>query len=118
MSDVFYWIGVSVVVVAAAFVAIAGALWAYFNLIDGRFHAILFRKSARRLSIASWHESRLTRKGQTDSEDWPADDWPVNKRPLYLSCRIGQRRLFMLAGLLSGPRDRVIRGEHPEGKTP
>ena len=114
MSDAFYWIGVVVVGGLAVLAVIAAALWIYYNLLSNRFNAILFRTSERRLSIASWHATRLVRKEQPE-EGWPADDWPINKRPFYLSCRVGNRRLFLLAGLISGPRDRVIRGEHPEG---
>lgn len=116
MGDIFYWVGVVVVGAAGSLTIAAVMLWVYYNLLADRFNAILFRASKRRLSIASWHETRMIRKGQ-DDEGWPADDWPVNTRPLYLSCRIGNRRLFLLDGLLSGPRDRVIRGTHPEHKS-
>ena len=115
--EAFYWIGLAVSVVAAVAVIGFGLLWIYVNLLSDRFSATLFRTSPRRLTIAAWHESRAVFKGQaSNDDDWPADDWPVNKRPLYLSCRIGQRRLFLLAGVLSGPRYRVIRGEHPENQ--
>lgn len=115
MTDAFYWIGVVVVCGLSVLVISVGLLWIYFNLLHDRFNAIMFRKSERRLSIASWHATRLIRKGQSSDDDWPADDWPINKRPFYLSCRIGGRRLFILAGLISGPRANIIRGAHPEG---
>ena len=112
--EAFYWIGLAVSVVVAVAIFGFGLLWVYVNVLSNRFSAILFRTSPRRLTIAAWHESRMVVKGHDADDDWPADDWPINKRPLYLSCRIGQRRLFILAGVLSGPRYRVIHGEHPE----
>lgn len=109
--SLFYWIGV--VACGALAVCIAGyvVLLAYFRLIYRRFSAILFRKSRRRLSIASWHSSRIMR--QDGENDHYADDWVVNERPLYVSCRIGDRRLFILAGTLKGPRSSVLKGDHP-----
>lgn len=116
MVNAFHWIGVTVVVVAALLVLLFVVLRAYFWLIHDRFGAILFRKSQRRLSIASWHQSRLIRKGESEAEqmaDWLADDWVVNERPLYLSYQLGKRRLFILAGLIDGPRFSSIRGHYP-----
>lgn len=114
MIDVFHWIGVAAVATVAIAVVGAGLFWLYANFLHGRFSTILFRKGQRRLSIASWHQSRLLmRGGDSQPNEWQADDWPVNERPLYLSFRVGNRRLFILAGLLSNVRDSVIRGAHP-----
>lgn len=117
MSAAFYWIGVAVVAVAALAAVLFVLLWLYFTLLHQRFGAILFRKSQRRLSLASWHASRLVRKGEQVGEgddQWPADDWVINQRPFYLSYSLGKRRLFVMAGLLDGPRGSSILGKHPE----
>lgn len=114
MTEAFYWIGVAVS--ALAILAIVGVALLLFwgRLIHGRFHAILFRKGQRRLSVAAWHGSRLVSK-QADDGLYDFDDWPVNERPLYLSYRLGQkRRLFFLAGMMTGRRSSVGKGRHPE----
>jgi len=105
---VFYWIGVGVVLTIAALAIIIGLIWIYAWVIHRRFNAILFRKGQRRLSLASWYNSRLM-----GNPNFNADDWPIGERPFYLSYRIGSKRLFVLAGLMTGPRHAVITGQHP-----
>lgn len=114
MTDAFHWIGIAVTAIAGICLALFIILRAYFSLIHGRFGAILFRKSPRRLSIASWHRTRLVGLSN-DPEDTHhnADDWVVNERPFYLSYEVLGIRLFILAGTLKGPRYSSIRGEHP-----
>lgn len=114
MSGVFYWIGVAVVVAAAVAAVCLVAAWLYAVLIHRRFGLIFFRKSQRRLSIASWHQSRIIQKSQADIEvDWPADDWPICERPFYLSYEAGKRRYFVMAGWLEPMRADSIKGKRP-----
>lgn len=109
MTDIFYWIGV-VTVALLGFAATAVALIAaYVFLIHDRFNVIFFRKGQRRLSIASWHSSKLV-----DQDTFEVDDFLINERPLYVSYRFGRRRAFVMFGLLSDPRYRALWGKHPE----
>lgn len=113
MDDAFYWIGVAVVAVAALAAALYALAWMYFRGVHGRIGAILFRKGERRLSLTSWHPSRLL-----SDKHYTADDWPINERPFYLSYQIGRRRLFVMAGALEPMRSAAVRGKHPEETTP
>lgn len=88
--------------------ALAACAWLYFNFLHGRFGLIFFRKSERRLSIASWHRSKLS-----NADEFLADDWVVNERPFYFAYWFNGRRYFVLLGFLKGPRHSPIRGEHP-----
>lgn len=116
MSEAFYWVGV---VVTAAF-CVVGLLivliWLWANLIHNRFSAIFFRPTKRRISLASWHQTRLTVKGgnmPSGDEDWPADDHVIGPRPFYLSYKIGEVSLFVMFGTLRAYRHSSIRGRHP-----
>lgn len=114
MDVVFYWIGIGAVALAMIAVVFVAALFFWSRCIKGRFSAILFRKGERRLSIASWYAGKLLRTdGESRDDDWPADDWPIGERPFYLSFRIGECRLFLLAGMLSPRRSSSIKGIHP-----
>lgn len=112
MSDVaFYWLGVGVALTVAVAVTVVALGYLYAILIHDRFGLIFFRKTQRRLSIASWYNAKLM-----NDEHFHADDWPVNERPFYLSYEIGERRLFVMAGILEPRRNMPISGKHPEGK--
>lgn len=113
-SEVFWWIG-AVVSAVAVFVMLAAVLLLIWGrLIHDRFHAILFRKTERRMSVASWQGSRVVSRHGPDDGMSGFDDWPVNERPLYLSYRFSKkRRLFFLAGIMTGPRSSVGKGKHP-----
>lgn len=116
LAVVFSAIGFAVVALVVLAAVLFVLAWVYFNLIEGRFGAILFRRSPRRLSLASWHQTRLVQKGESDDElltDWPADDFPIGERPFYLSYQVGKRRLFIMAGRLGEHRSAVIKGKHP-----
>jgi hypothetical protein len=107
--DTFYWIGVCATALAVLLVVGAVLFVAYATLLHGRFNLILFREGERRLSIASWHNARFAR------DDFEADDWPIGKRPFYLSYKLNDnRRLFIMCGTISGPRFGRVRGAHPE----
>lgn len=110
MNDLFHWIGIVTVTVLALAAAAAFALVFYGYCIDGRFHMILFQRGSRRLSLASWRNF----KGICDNT-YQADDWPIGARPFYLSYRYSRdRRLFMMFGTMSGPRERALAGPpHP-----
>lgn len=106
----FYWIGVGVVGCLCAGAAIVALFWLYARFLHGRFGTIFFRRTERRISIASWYSSRLM-----SDEHYCADDWPIAQRPFYLSYELpSQRRLFVLVGILSPRRDMPIRGQHPD----
>ncbi|MBF5091961.1 hypothetical protein F1640_18575 [Novosphingobium sp. NBM11] len=110
MNDLFHWIGVVTVAAISIAVLAAGGLTFYGYCIEGRFHTILFQRGSRRLSLASWRNF----KGIGDNS-YQADDWPIGPRPFYLSYRYSrERRLFLMFGTMSGPRNRVLSGErHP-----
>lgn len=110
--DPFHWIGLIITCLAGACLALFIILRAYFWLIHDRFSAIFFKPSKRRISIASWHHTRLA-TCENDRSNWPADDHVVGPRPFYLSYRVGKKRFFILAGTLGEWRDRSIRGDHP-----
>lgn len=110
MASAFYWIGVGVVGLLVIAAVLIGLIWIYANLIHGRFELKLFRKTQRRLSIAAWHQSRLSCRAD---DEWPADDFPVNERPFYLSYLVGGKRLFLMACVLSDNRWNSIKGKHP-----
>jgi len=112
-GEVFRWIGIVTIGAILTGALMFASLWLYANLIYQRFGAILFRKSERRLSLASWHATKLMRKGEQSDDDWPADDFPINERPFYLSYQIGQRRFFMMLGWLGPHRSAPIKGRHP-----
>lgn len=112
---VFWWIGVVVFALTALAVLGFAILWLWANLIHKRFNAIFFRETQRRISLASWHRTRLSmRGGEAPPEDeWPADDHVVGPRPFYLSYKIGQRRIFIMFGTLGLYRHSSIKGRHP-----
>lgn len=116
MGDaIIWWTGaISLCAAALAFFAfVIVFLWA--NFIHNRFSAIFFRKTLRRISLASWHQTRLVMKGgeAPPADDWPADDHVIGPHPFYLSYRVGKRRLFIMAGTLGEWRNSSIRGMHP-----
>jgi hypothetical protein len=114
MTSVFFWIGVGFTAAFAIVALLAALFLLYAWLIHGRFGLIFFRKSQHRLSIVSWHQARLTYKGDDRGDkEWPADDWPINERPFCLTYRIGTKRVFILAGMLGEHRSNVISGTHP-----
>jgi hypothetical protein len=108
-DELFWWVGYLVVVIAGLLAILFVLGWAYFQLIHGRFGAIIFRKGDRRLSIASWYNGRLM-----SDDHFTADDYPICERPLYLSYRVGGHRIFFMAGTLGPHRHAVIKGEHPD----
>lgn len=109
----FQWFGLVIAGIIVGMAALLGLLIAYYRLVHRRFGFILFRKGPRRLSIASWNNARLLSRGQ--ETPWRADDWPVCERPFYASCRIGNRRLFILAGTIpDSPRFNAVEGVHPD----
>lgn len=114
MTDIYHWIGVGVVFTLAAIAVIAALFSLYLNLIHGRFGLIFFARRPRRLSIASWHHGRISRKDEASgNDDWPADDFPINERPFLLTYRVGKRSYFVMAGHLAPYRNRPIKGTHP-----
>lgn len=107
-------IGAIVVTLAAALFIAWVIAFLYFRLIHSRFNVIFFKRGVRRLSIASWHPSRLTYNGDVRGDtEWPADDHVINERPFYLSYRIGRRRYFVMMGHIGDIRSNVIKGTHP-----
>lgn len=114
MDTALWWTG-AVVVALASIAAIGFALlWLWANLIHDRFSAIFFREGKRRISLASWHQSKISMRGEGPSlDDWPADDHVIGPRPFYLSYKIGKRRLFIMAGTLGLYRHSSIKGRHP-----
>lgn len=112
-EQTFYWIGVGVVSTLAVAATIIALFMLYAWAIHDRFGLIFFRKTERRLSIASWHRAKLL----TD-EHFAADDFPVNERPFCLTYKVGQRRLFILAGFLSPHRHMPIKGTPPPTPSP
>ncbi len=109
MQDVFYWIGIAVSVIVILAIGISVLLFAYVHLIHDRFRWIPFRKTPRRLSIASWHQSKLV-----SDEHFKADDWVISPRFFYLDYKLGTRRWFIMTGLLDPMRYAQISGKHPE----
>ncbi|MDI3491990.1 MAG: hypothetical protein PWP11_3267, partial [Thauera sp.] len=81
MSDAFHYIGIAVCVAVAVGAIFVAAVIAHDRLIRDRFSWIPFRKGERRLSIASWHSSKLVNRDNDREDDWPADDWPIGERP-------------------------------------
>lgn len=113
-ESAFYWIGIVVVglFVLASVLFVIG--WLYANLLHGRFHLILFKRGVRRLSLASWHQTKVMAKGKERSDDdWPADDFPINERPFFLSYNIHGRQFFIMLGWLGPWRNVSIKGKHP-----
>ncbi len=109
MNTAFMWIGV--VSTAAIFLVgtIVTIVWLYANFVHNRFGLILFRKGERRISIASWHRTK-----RVDAVSFKADDWPIGARPFYLSYRFnGERRVFVMLGIIERHRNASIEGEHP-----
>jgi len=106
---VFYWIGVGAVSVITASAVLAGLTVIYAALLHGRFHLIFFRKTDRRLSLASWYNARMM-----SDEHFGADDFPIAQRPFLLSYNIGKRRIFIMAGVMEDRRHSPIEGKHPE----
>lgn len=114
MGDAFYWIGVVTVSAIGVGALLVGLIWLYANLIHRRIELKMFRKTERRMSIASWHRTRVTYPNDERGEDdWPADDFPINKRPFYFAYRVGGKRLFLMACILSDNRRDSIKGKHP-----
>lgn len=108
-GDAFYWIGVGVVGAVGAALCVALLFSAYVMFIHGRFEIIFFRKTKRRMSIAAWHNARLM-----NNPTFKADDFPIADRPFFLSYSVGNRRVFLMLGILDARRDSPISGEHPE----
>lgn len=112
--SVFYWIGVVLVGVVVFAALLIGLVWLYSVFIHGRFELKLFRKTQRRMSIASWHRTKASFRGDGSGDaDWHADDFPINERPFYVSYRFGGKRLFLMACVLSDSRWNSIKGTHP-----
>lgn len=112
---IFQWIGIAVCAAIALISVAFVMLKLYFTMLHGRFGLILFSPSQRRISIASWHSTKLKPIGRDDPgpDMFGFDDWPVNRRPFYLSYEIGRRRVFILIGMLEGHRYNVGKGQHP-----
>jgi hypothetical protein len=108
-GQVFYWVGLATVIALAVASAGFALLFLYAKLIYRRFQLIPFRRGKRRLSLASWHSSRLTTAIHYD-----ADDFPIGLRPFYLSYRVGQTRYFIMLGTHGPSRFSPIQGKHPE----
>lgn len=100
--------------VLAALAGVCLFLWA--KLIYQRFHWIPFRKGQRRLSLASWHNTRIMQMGNEDPDPavFTFDDWPIGPRPFYLSYRFGDRRFFVMLGIMGSVRNTIGKGKHPE----
>ena len=109
MGEAFYWIGLIFTATLCLLGLLIAVLWLYFTFVHGRFSAILFRRGERRISIASWYRAKLMA-----AEDYTADDWPIGPRPFYLSYRFnGERRLFLMLGIMERHRHAPIKGKHP-----
>lgn len=108
--SVYEIIGYIVVILAGAAAGLFVLVCLYANLIHRRFEVIFFRKTQRRLSLAGWHHTALSK---TPPDEWPASDWPINERPFYASYRAFGRRFFIMAGSLGDHRFNSIKGEHP-----
>ena len=119
MTGAFVFTVIGQIVVALVVLALIAVtcLLIWGRLIHERFHWVPFRKGARRLSVASWHNSRIVVKKSQAVDDglFSFDDWPVNERPFYLSYQFGrkQRRVFVLFGIMEPPRRSVGKGKHP-----
>ena len=116
MSDtIIWWTGAVAIGAAVLGLSAIALVFLWANLIHDRFSAIFFRKTQRRISLASWHRTRLLMKGggEPPADEWPADDHVIGPHPFYLSYRIGKRRLFIMAGTLGEWRNSSIRGTHP-----
>ncbi|SFJ49108.1 hypothetical protein SAMN03159338_1546 [Sphingomonas sp. NFR04] len=110
MTEAFYWIGVGATAAIATLLVLAALIWLYAVLLHGRFNLIFFRKGDRRLSIASWHNSQMF-----NQDAYWADDFPIGPRPFYLSYRVGgERRAFIMLGMIDACRHAPIHGKHPE----
>jgi hypothetical protein len=108
--DAFYWIGLitSAVVICLAVMGVLFALYAY--LIHRRFGLIFFRKGECRLSLASWHNTRLS-----TATKFGATDWPIGKRPFILTYKLKPKlTLFIMFGTMSSARYNAVEGIHPE----
>lgn len=92
----FYWVGLTVVVLATLTVIGGALVWFYANIIHGRFEGA-FGKSKSELSLARWHNTWLSRKGRSVPQ--PADAWPIRK-PFYLAYRVGETRLLLMFALV------------------
>lgn len=108
-AAIFYWVGVFTIGVLCTVGGAAALFSGYAFLIHDRFNCIFFRAGERRLSIASWYSAKLM-----NDELWKADDFPIGRRPFYLSYRIGEQRLFLMLGIHEGCRHMPIQGKHPE----
>ena len=109
MINMFFWIGLVVTALVVLAALLIGLFCLYFTFCHNRFNVILFRHGERRLSIASWYRAKLM-----NAPDFTADDWPIGPRPFYLSYRFnGERRVFIMLGVLECHRHAPIKGEHP-----
>lgn len=114
-ASVFFWIGLSVSSLVGAAVIMFAAFYLFAKLIYKRFHWIPFRKTERRMSIASWHNTRLVGLGQDPADErFEFDDWPIRERPFYLSYTFGKARAFIMLGVMEDPRWNAGKGKHPE----
>lgn len=106
----FYWIGVGVVSTLAVAIVAFVLFFLYARFLHERFSWILFRKGERRLSLTAWYNSRLM-----SDEHFHADDFPIGKRPFYLSYEFARdRRVFVLFGTVGARRSMAVSGTHPE----
>lgn len=108
------WAGYGLAGLAVAALTGFALLLVYAKLIYRRFYIIPFRRTQRVLSLSSWHHSRLVSK-KDPQPGWSADDWPIGRRPFFLSYEIGQRRVFIMLGTMNRqPRHSAVKGEHPD----
>jgi len=114
-ATVFYWIGIGATSLVCSAVIMFVGFYLFAKLIHQRFHWIPFRKTERRLSLASWHQTRTMQMGNQDpSPDvFTFDDWPIAHRPFYLSYTFGDRRFFLMLGVMESVRHTVGKGKHP-----
>ncbi len=114
----FHVIGLVITSLVALAVIAAVFFYLYVKLIYKRFSWIPFCKTARRMSIASWHATRLLPRNRArDDGLFDFDDFPINERPFFVSCTVGKRRYFVMLGFIVGPRSSVGKGKHP-GENP
>lgn len=111
----FHVIGLVVTSLVGLAVILALAFYLWAKLIYQRFHWIPCRKTERRMSVASWHNTRLVGLGEDPADRrFEFDDWPIRQRPFYLSYTFGKARAFIMIGVMEDPRWNAGKGKHPE----
>jgi hypothetical protein len=112
----FHVIGLVVSTFLVVVVVALILIWTFYRFLDGRFGAMFFRKTARKLSIVSWHQTRTMQMGNKDCDPnvYTFDDFPICSRPGMIHYRIGQRRYFIMVGFYKPMRFNVGKGKRPE----